>query len=102
MKTLAILVTLLLPAMATAQDQAGARYTDSGKERALLEAIRKRDHDAVNVLLSKGVNANAREPGGWSALMSAAETGQVDVARALLAAGADADAHDERGWTALM
>jgi len=102
MKTLAMLVTLLLPAMATAQDQAGARYTDADQERALLEAIRKRDHDAVNVLLSKGVNANAREPGGWSALMSAAETGQADVARALLAAGADADAHDERGWTALM
>jgi len=102
MKALSVLFSLLLPAMAIAQDQLGSRYADSDQQGALLEAIVERDRDAVNELLVNGVSANARMPGGWTALMSAADTGQADITRALLAAGADADAKDERGWTALM
>ena len=60
----------------------------------LFEAARKGDAAAVNALLDKGAEVNARFRYGTTALFKAAERGNAEVIKVLLARGADVTVKD--------
>ncbi|HEV2495955.1 MAG TPA: ankyrin repeat domain-containing protein [Terriglobia bacterium] len=67
----------------------------------LLEAVKRRDHQAVLALLAAKVNVNAAQPDGATALAWAAYLDEEDTAVKLLAAGAKPNTADEYGETPL-
>lgn len=93
----------------------GASAHDIGA-RALLAAagstvvgVEDRDlSETARLLLSLGVDVNAKDNDGWTALLMAADQNRSAVAQTLLDAGADVNARCEcsgyllGGWTALM
>jgi ankyrin repeat protein len=67
----------------------------------LLDAVKRRDHQAVAALLSAKAPVNAAQPDGATALAWAAYLGETQIAEKLLAAGAKPDTADEYGETPL-
>jgi ankyrin repeat protein len=65
-----------------------------GLNDQLWEAARKGDAAAVQALLDKGADVNARFRYGTTALFKAAERGHTEVVKLLLARGADASVKD--------
>jgi hypothetical protein len=57
---------------------------------------------AMDYLLARGVDVNARHNNGMTALMMAVQTGQLDTVRLLLAKGADPKFKAANGNTALV
>jgi len=57
--------------------------------------------EAVNTLLARGADVNAKSPGGYTALMAAALNDHRDVVVALLKHSADINAKDVGNQTAL-
>ena len=86
---LLLMVSLLIPAVAT------------GKMPALHKAAQKGDVKAVEALLKDGANMHATDKHGRTALTWAAGEGHAEVVTALLEAGADVAARDTMGRTAL-
>jgi ankyrin repeat protein len=86
-----ILLSLMvaLPLAARAQGDARQALNDQ-----LWEAARKGDAAAVQALLDKGADVNARFRYGTTALFKAAERGHTEVVKVLLARGADASVKD--------
>ncbi len=82
----------------------------AGPTEDLISAATRGDAVAVEALLAKGADVNAKDNNGWSALMMASTGGNIpafragclDAVRALLAKGADVNAKDNGGATALM
>jgi ankyrin repeat protein len=74
----------------------------SNLDNALIDAATKGDLAAVQALLAKGANVNARAAGGETPLIMAAVNGRLSVVHALLDKGADVNAGDNHGTTALM
>jgi predicted LPLAT superfamily acyltransferase len=72
------------------------------QDQALLAAAIRGDASAVQALLAKGADVNAKGLGGLTALMVASHKGHLDVVQALLAKGADVNAKTIAGWTALI
>jgi len=70
-------------------------------EKALFEAIRDNDSEAMKRLLDKRVNINARNEDGCTALICACYK-NIGTAKLLIEAGADVYTVDEEGETALM
>ncbi len=68
----------------------------------LLEAAQKGDKAAVESLLARGADSNAKNKEGKSVLILAACNARDDVVRVLLKAGADVNAEDRIGRTALI
>ncbi len=68
----------------------------------LMEAAFNGDSAAVERLLAKGADVNARAQAGTTALMIAAAEGQTTIVFDLLAYGADVNARNQGGNTALM
>ena len=58
--------------------------------------------DAVEDLLDRGADLEARDESGYTALMYAANAGELPSAERLLERGADVDARDAQGSTPLM
>jgi ankyrin repeat protein len=58
--------------------------------------------EAIRVLVSAGLNLEARDCYGWSPLGSAVGDGDLSSVRMLLAAGADVRATHDRGYTVFM
>jgi ankyrin repeat protein len=58
-------------------------------------------HQAAELLLSYGAQANARQRGGWTAIHSSASNGDVQLTRLLLSHGADPTQKSDDGKTAL-
>lgn len=58
--------------------------------------------DLIEVMLSRGADANEANAKGKTALMLAASSGRTDTAKLLLSRGAVVDARDVDGMTALM
>ena len=85
---LAILVSLMMPAASSADGR-------------LLDAVLKRDRNAVRQLLKNHVDVNAAQPDGSTALMLAAERHDVEIADLLIRARANVNAANEYGATAL-
>src|SRR5262249_21867691 len=67
----------------------------------LLEAVKRRDRQAVASLLRDHADVNAAQPDGATPLAWAVYLGDADAADALLAAGAKVDAANEYGETPL-
>lgn len=72
-------------------------------ETTLMTCARGGVVDAVDLLLARGVDVNAREAThGQTALMWAAWEGHTDIVGALIDQGADIDAQTTTGYTALL
>jgi ankyrin repeat protein len=86
-----ILLSLMiaLPLMIRAQENAKQGLNDQ-----LWEAARKGDVAAVQTLLDKGADVNAKFRYGTTALFKAAERGHIEVVKLLLARGADTSVKD--------
>ena len=68
----------------------------------LINAAIRGDAAAVQALLAKGAEVNAKGNDGWTALILASQEGHLHVVQALLAKGADVNAKADNGATALM
>ena len=68
----------------------------AGPAEDLISAAFRGDAAAVQALLAKGADVNAKNNDGVTALMVASENGHLDVVQALLAKGAEVNAKDER------
>src|ERR1051326_2753350 len=73
-----------------------------GLSKDLLIAAEKGDASALQDLLAKGADVNARDVRGKTVLMMAAESGHSAIVETLLARGANVNANDASGGTALM
>jgi ankyrin repeat protein len=67
----------------------------------LLDAVKRRDHQAVTALLQTKLDVNAAQPDGATALAWAAYLDDTEIAEKLLAAGAKPNTADEYGETPL-
>jgi outer membrane protein assembly factor BamB len=81
----ALAVPVLVPATATAQDDA---------RNSLWAAVRSGDPKGIQALLEKGADVNAKNEIGVTALWIAAGKGKPEVVQLLLGAGADVNARD--------
>ncbi|MGB9080662.1 MAG: ankyrin repeat domain-containing protein [Desulfuromonadaceae bacterium] len=95
MKTTGKLIILIFIFLALA---ASAYAAD---DSPLVAAVRKGDKAAVEALLAKGADVNARNTKGETPLHVAGYHGQKDVAELLLTKGADVNAKDAFGKTPL-
>jgi ankyrin repeat protein len=68
----------------------------------LIEAARAGDVDAVESLIERGAEVDARDRDGETALIAAAYGNHVDVAGALVEAGADVNVKDETQQSAYL
>jgi ankyrin repeat protein len=68
----------------------------------LIEAVRRQDRAAVDDLLRKGADVNARQGDGATALHWAVQLDDLDTMAALIGAGARVDAANDLGATPLM
>ena len=64
----------------------------SASERALLEAAREGNIEAVKQHLASGADVNMKKNDGWTPLHSAAFDGHKEIAELLIAKGADVNA----------
>lgn len=72
------------------------------KDFELLESSLNGELGAVDSLLQKGIDPNAKDKAGRSALMFASWGGNIEVVKALIGKGADLNAKDNDGRTALL
>src|SRR5712671_703287 len=100
MKALRFLLLIALvtcPALIVAgQNPDNASQTDA----ALRKAAQDGDIQAVEDLLAKGADVNAKDNAGETALMIAAGQSNPGILAALLDAGAEANAQNNEGGTA--
>jgi ankyrin repeat protein len=68
---------------------------------SLHAAARKGLKEVVELLISEGVDVNAKNEDGWTPLHMAAAGGQNEIVELLIAAGADVNAKDRVGETPL-
>jgi len=98
-----VLATIILPVMVLSLSHLAAGQGDSNSlDNELVVAAEKGDTAAVQQLLQKGANVEARDSGGGTALLWAAEGGYTEVAKLLLDKGANINAKDSKGTTALL
>ena len=74
----------------------------AGPAEDLINTASRGEAAAVQALLAKGADVNAKGRNGVTALMAASENGRRDVLQTLLAKGADVNAKTNDGATALM
>jgi hypothetical protein len=74
----------------------------AGPAEGLFSAASGGDAAAVQALLAKGAELNAKNNDGVTALIVASGNGHLDVVQALLAKGAELNAKNNDGATALM
>ena len=67
----------------------------------LIDSAADGDIEAVQSLIDKGADVNARDVNEWTALHHAAEYGYPDIARLLIQNGADVNAREMDEWTPL-
>ncbi len=68
---------------------------------ALHAASANRNLDICRMLIERGIDANAKQEGGFTPLQAAAQNGQLELVELLLGHGADASAKNDKGQTAL-
>ncbi len=72
------------------------------ENKALINAAKKGDVDALQALLGKGVDINTKDRYGMTPLILAAFGGHYNMVEILIDNGADVDAEDKDGNTALL
>lgn len=70
--------------------------------QALIKAVSKGDVNAVERMVAKGADVNARDKDGITALMWASTLGHTDIVKFLIAKGADVNAKTPNDDTALI
>ena len=81
----------------------GSRAVDaSALDRALIDAARQGDAEAVRQLLDEGAGVHAADETGATALVAAAYGNHVEAARVLVEAGADVDRQDRTQQSAFL
>jgi uncharacterized protein len=80
----------------------GLRASQEEPFEALLRASLIGHTAAVEALLDKGLDVNAKAQNAWTPLLEAVFGGHSDTIRVLLDRGADVNAADQTGWTPLM
>lgn len=78
-----------------------ARSTNAMRNTALHAAAAGANLESMEVLLTHGVDVNAKQHGGWTALHAAAQTGNYNMAELLIAHGAHRFAQAENNQTPL-
>lgn len=74
---------------------------DAADDSPLFEAVKRGDKAAVEALLAKGADINARDTNGRTPLHLAVLKGEKDIAELLLTKGSDVNAKNEYGFTPL-
>ena len=72
------------------------------KNTPLMDKVVAGDTAAVEALIAKGTDVNAKNNYGWTALSHAARAGNAELVKLLLVHGADVNTRDQSGWTPLM
>ena len=105
--TIALILMLLGPLVANAQDPESARkeleelnipYTSA----EFIDRAEKGDTATEQLFLDSGMDPNTKTNNDMTVLMKAAYFGRTETVEALLAKGADVNAKDNDGWTALI
>src|ERR1700674_4140252 len=78
-----------------------AWFTAAGADLRLVEAVKKRDLEAVRTLLKQHADVNARSGDGATALVWAAHFNNPEMVELLIGAGANVNAANDLGVTAL-
>ena len=73
-----------------------------GLDLRLVDAVAKRNHEAVRALMKEGVDVNTPRVDGVTALLWAAHWNDLDTVERLVRAGAKVNAADDHGVTPLM
>jgi ankyrin repeat protein len=81
---------------------AGAAAAEEDCNRALWAAIRDGDAAAVETLLDRGADVNAKDETGTTALMHSALNADIGVMKLLLDKGATVNAQNKSGATAML
>jgi len=76
--------------------------TQEEKNKKLFNAAKEGNKEAIKLLISVGVNLNAKNKNGETALMKASVNGNEDIVKLLIKIGADINAKNKYGSTALM
>jgi len=85
------------------ENGASAEAKDKLGRTSVLSAVQSRNAEAVDVLLARGADVNARDAQQGTALQRAAGSfGNQAMVEALIKAGADVNAADKNGQTPLM
>ena len=75
--------------------------TAAASDLRLIDAVKRRDHKALALLIGRHADVNAAQPDGATALAWATYLDETDAAESLLAAGAKVATADEYGETPL-
>ena len=73
---------------------------DAFGQTRLHAAARQGRVDAVEVLLARGANINARDRWGWTPLSAAVQADEMETAKLLIAKGGDVDVKNNDGYAA--
>lgn len=91
-----------LPRDETTAETVRERTAGRESELALISAAGRGDARAVERLLERGADVNARDADGTTALVAAAYDNDVEIARTLIEAGADVNARDQTRQSAYL
>ena len=78
-----------------------ATFLSAAADLRLLDAVKRRDHQAAEALVKERAGVNAAQPDGATALAWAVHLDDAKIAGLLLAAGADVNAAGKNEITAL-
>ena len=76
----------------------GASLAVASGDLRLVEAVKRKDKEAVRSLLEEQVDVNAPQGDGATALMWAAHSNDTETADLLIRAGANVDAANDNGF----
>ena len=97
-----VIVTILLPTILLLSRQAAGQAAPGSLDDQLIQAARNGDTTAVQQLLDKGANIEAKNSKGSTALYIAAANGKTDAVKLLLSNRANIEAQDYTGNTVLI
>ena len=98
------LVVLLWSGAVPAQSPSASppAQSPSANDRALIDATRRNDVEAVRRLIAAGANVNAQDENRDSAFLLAGAEGRLEILKLTLQAGADLRSTNRYGGTALI
>jgi ankyrin repeat protein len=80
----------------------GINTVDSGGRTLLMEAVVRKDHDLMKLLVDQGADPNIRDKREWTALHFAAQNCDLFATKLLVKVGADVNAKDDCGNNVIL